>query len=135
MSLHRYTRIKDRLRRYVSHCGGAYTASVNLRVSACFIQQILDDEPVPDGTLDRIEQSIGFGKAILSGKTSRRCTMLNCPLCEKPHRIKPTQCLLDAVDRHRNVCTPARRHDKACCLEDIVDFVANCNSRHWAELN
>lgn len=59
--------------------------------------------------------------------------MPNCPVCGESHRKKPTQCLLDAVDLHRDVCSAAKKHDPACRLEAVVDFVANSNSRYWAD--
>src|SRR5262245_47596162 len=120
MSRHRYTRLQARLRRFVKLCRGAdETARIDeaarrLNISVCFIQQLLRGEPVPEDKLDQIEQSIGFSKTILSVKTSRRCAMPDCPFCDKPHRYKPTKCLMQAFDRHQDICTAAR-HNSVCC--------------------
>lgn len=61
--------------------------------------------------------------------------MTNCPNpeCGEKHRVKPTQCFLDAMDLHKKICQSATKHAAECFLPGMIDFIAQKNSTVWAE--
>jgi hypothetical protein len=56
-----------------------------------------------------------------------------CPNCDNPHRKLPTECVLAAIDLHKQLkCRSITKHKDECVLLSTLDYVTNLYAAHWS---